>query len=168
MLPVYPESGSVPFCLTSIILVSSRPERLPTPVIPAVAPSHPCHPGRGALPPLSSRPWRLPAPVIPAGAQRRAGIHRGRGWPAEFGGLRQASNGSRISLRLSGMTGVGGCPGCRENPHAVIPAGALSHPCHPGRSAAESRDPSGLGWPGEFGDCARRPMDPGSACGCPG
>jgi hypothetical protein len=74
---------------------------------------------------------RNPSSVIPAGAQRRAGIH----------GAAPAPAGSRIST----------CGGFRDD--GLVGGGEPEPPFrHPGRSAAESRDPWGLHW---------RRLDPG-------
>jgi hypothetical protein len=123
---------------------------IPIPVIPAGT-SHSRHPGRN-IPFPSSRPEH-PIPVIPAGAQRRAGIQR-TPVPAPECPAPRSPHGSRIK---SGMTGLSAVPAVRssvtpggaspfpssrpEHPIPVIPAGT-SHSRHPGRSAAESRDPA--------------------------
>jgi hypothetical protein len=108
------------------------------PVIPAAAPLY-RHPGRSArftvipagAPPFTVIPAGAPPfTIIPAGAQRRAGIHTEPGQIPPRG-AHPIPDGSRISLRLSGMT-------AREASQSQSPLYR-----HPGRSAAESRDPRG-------------------------
>jgi hypothetical protein len=108
--------------------------------------SPPEHPLPGVTPVI---PPEHPLPVIPAGAQRRAGIQRTPA-AAPRCPVPPGPRGSRIK---SGMTALGPR---RSIPFPVIPAGDSRHPGpplpvipagaspsrHPGRSAAESRDPA--------------------------
>ncbi len=113
-------------------------------------------PATGEFAPLAS-----PPPVTPAGAQRRAGVQPPPFQPCGgIGGwipdqVRDDYRGSRMTTG-----GPGRCRGGRASNRGVR-APCITAPCHPGRSAAQSRGPSSA----VSALRRERRLDPGSSPG---